>query len=322
VELAAARGAAILADCSYLATLIGTGRDVLDLLHRLSTNDVASLEPGRGCMTVLTSPKGRIVHRLFVHHLGDDGILLCAGPGAGASVRIHLGRFTFAEDVELQDLAGDWRRLVLIGPSASAVLERAGLPRPSPLGVASATLAGTPVRVVGQDSFTTHGYSLFFESDRFRNVVTALGEPLREVGGRVAGHEVVEAWRVLQGYGVDGAEYSEDHNPLEAGLRDAVSFDKGCYVGQEVVARLNTYDKVTRTIVGLRMRDGSSPPPSGATLLHGERKAGAVTSAVTPPGWEGPVALAYVRNEFAVPGTELCVEGAGTAVVSGLPFPD
>ncbi|HJQ97640.1 MAG TPA: glycine cleavage T C-terminal barrel domain-containing protein, partial [Candidatus Polarisedimenticolaceae bacterium] len=116
--------------------------------------------------------------------------------------------------------------------------------------------------------------------------------------------EDFEAWRILTGRPLAGHELTEDYNPLEAGLRDAVSFTKGCYTGQEVVARLNTYDKVAREIVRLEIPDGEVPP-AGARLVFGEREAGIVTSAVRDPRGSTIAALAYVKKRDLPKGTEV-----------------
>jgi folate-binding protein YgfZ len=111
----------------------------------------------------------------------------------------------------------------------------------------------------------------------------------------------------------------EDRNPLEAGLWDAVSFTKGCYVGQEVVARLRTYDKVVRSRVTLVLPPGAAVPPRSAELRQGERVLGAITSAVLPPGSEAPVAMGYLRREAAHAGAAIGVHwegGNAEAVVS------
>ena len=132
----------------------------------------------------------------------------------------------------------------------------------------------------------------------------------------------MQSQRILLGLPADGHELTEDHNPLEAGLRDAVSFDKGCYVGQEVVARLQNYDKVARSIWGLWLPAGESPPEIGTPLLLGERQVGAITSATLPPGFERPVALAYVKCRHAAAGLELRVGSPSStrATLVELPF--
>jgi folate-binding protein YgfZ len=137
-----------------------------------------------------------------------------------------------------------------------------------------------------------------------------------------AGDRAVEAWRILRGLPDNGSELTEERNPLEAGLWDAVSFSKGCYVGQEVVARLNTYDKVTRDLRGLTFPEGVEPPERGAPLLAGPRRVGEITSALRPPGRPGAVALGFVKREHSDPGTRLDAGGDGgvRATVVELPF--
>jgi folate-binding protein YgfZ len=127
--------------------------------------------------------------------------------------------------------------------------------------------------------------------------------------------------RLLLGLPVAPHELNEDHNPLEAGLTDAISFDKGCYVGQEVVARLNAYDKVSRSLVGLALPvDGGLPAPGTAVVVEGS-PAGQVTSAAWPPGWPHPVALAYLKNRSARPTVDLPLPGGAVrATVVELPF--
>jgi hypothetical protein len=133
-----------------------------------------------------------------------------------------------------------------------------------------------------------------------------LASAVEAEGGASIGREVTEAWRVLRGFPIGNHELTEEHNPLEAGLSAAVSFRKGCYVGQEVVARLNTYDKVSRQLVGIALAEGSAIPEPGTPLFKGEWPVGEITSAVLPPAWRGPVALAYVKRDH-VGGSDITV---------------
>ncbi|MBZ5640912.1 MAG: hypothetical protein LAO51_19415, partial [Acidobacteriia bacterium] len=115
-ELRAALDASALVDRSSLARILATGADALDLLHRLSTGDLKGLRPGEGKPTVLTSPKGRIVERLFVHHLGAEGLLLVGGPGSASRVRAHVGRYALREDVALTDMTDASTQFAIVGP--------------------------------------------------------------------------------------------------------------------------------------------------------------------------------------------------------------
>jgi folate-binding protein YgfZ len=313
-ELRATLEGCALGDRHDLARAAGTGPDLLDLIQRLGTGDVAGLASGQGRTTVLTTNKGRIVERLFVSHLGEQVVMI---GGAGDATRLleHIKRFTFAEKTGLAD-AGDHTCLyTLTGPRAGEALEGAGLRPPGPLGSTQGQLAGSEVHVLGHDGVSLDGFAVLTKAGDPR-VWTALKEAVEAVGGRPAGARALEASRIIRGLPAAGFELTEDYNPLEAGLREAVSFDKGCYVGQEVVARLQTYDKVSRALWALRLPPGVAEPESGTPLFAGGRQVGRITSSVIPPGWPHAVALAYVKHKHVDEGAPLEVGAAGAALLA------
>lgn len=322
-ELEAARSACILVDRSDLCRIGGSGPDLADLLQRLGTGDLRGLAAGEGRPTVLTSPKGRVVHRLFVHHLGDEGLLLVGGSGASAVVLDHLRRFTFAEKTGLADRTTETCQLALVGPRAGAALDAAEIERPKPFGSVTTTRAGKRLHVLGEDGLTSEGFSIVGEAAEGPALWRALVLGAARAGGAPAGDLALEAWRVLQGIPDHGHELTEEANPLEVGLREAVSFSKGCYVGQEVVARLNTYDKVSRVLLGLRLAPSAPIPRLGAQVLSDELAIGRVTSAVRPPGASAVVALALLKRDRVAPGDEVLVsdrELRSPALVQTLPM--
>ena len=311
--LRAAETACAVADRSDLGRLVATGPDILGLLHRLSTGDVKDLRPGEGRQTVVTDAKGRIVERLFVHHLGDDGVLLVAGPGGASRVLAHLRKFTFAENTGLSDVTATMFALALLGPRWPAASRAAGIPELAPYGCSNVTIAGTRVQAARTNGFDAEGVLVIGPCDRAEHVRAALLEAAAAEGGGMIEADELEAWRILSGLPAPGHELTGEHNPLEAGLRDAVSFSKGCYVGQEVVARLNTYGKVARALVRLELEPDAPVPAPGAAILHGGSTIGAVTSAVRPPGRPAPVVLAYVKSrELPADVTVLSVDDGGT----------
>jgi len=311
--LQAARASCAVADRSDLARLRAEGPDFLDLLQRLSTGDVRHLGNGEGAATVLTTAKGRIVDRLLVHRVREARVLVVGSPRRSAAVLAHLTRFTFAERTGLSEVTESTALVALVGPRARDGAAGAGLAIPAPLGVVEQLWHGLEVTVLGHDGSSTEGLSLVVERAQaapLREAAAALGPALDDDG--------IEAWRILRGL-PGPAEMDEERNPLEAGLWDAVSFTKGCYVGQEVVARLRTYDKVARSRVTLVLPQGAAVPPRGAALRQGERALGVITSAVLPPGSEVPVAMGYLRREAAQAGAPVTVVwegGTAEAVVS------
>jgi folate-binding protein YgfZ len=320
-ELRAALLACALVDRSALARVQGVGADLTDLLQRLSTAALDGLRAGEGKPTVLTTPKGRIIERITVHHLGGDGLLLVGGPDAAERVIGHLDRFTFREETGLSDITGSTRQLALIGPHAGDALRAAGFDLPSPHGVVECELQGLPLRILGEDGLGADGFAVLAQEETAGQVWDRLVRLVEDAGGRAAGALARESHRVLRGIPSSPHELNENHNPLEAGLRSAVSFDKGCYVGQEVIARLNTYDKVSRALVGLEMPAGCAAPESGQELLIDGETLGRVTSAVVPPGWPHAIALAYLKRKSASPTVDLPT-GGGTvrARIVDLPF--
>jgi folate-binding protein YgfZ len=324
-ELRAALAGCALADGSPLTRLLATGPDYLGLLQRLSTGDVASLGPGEGRPTILTTAKGRIVERLFVHARADGAVLSVGGPDGGDLVLSHLARYTFAEKTGLSEITDETIQFLLVGPQAARALEAAGAEPPEPFHVRAGSVGGVDVDLLGQEGLSADGFSIVGPREAAAEVWDALLHGVERAGGRAAGDVALEARRVLRGLPVSGHELTVAHNPLEAGQGEAVSFDKGCYIGQEVVARLRTYDKVSRVLVGLELPAGAAIPRTGLPLYDESRAVGDLTSAVLPPDRDTPIALGYVKRNALRPDLELRVgddEDAPTARVVDLPFPD
>jgi folate-binding protein YgfZ len=308
----AAGGTCAVADRSNLGRLIATGPDLLGLLHRLSTGDLKDLRPGDGCETVITTAKGRIVERLFVCQLGDDGVLLVAGPGGAPRVLAHLQRFTFAEKTGVSDVTAETFAFALIGPRWVEAARAAGIPELQPNGVCAVTLASTRVHAVRTNGYDPNGVLVIGPHTAAEPVGAALVEAAAAEGGGMIGADALESWRIASGLPASGHELTEDYNPLEAGLRTAVSFTKGCYVGQEVIARLNTYGKVSRGLVRLELEKGNPVPTLGAPILMDGNAVGTVTSAALPPGGGGAIALGFVKlRELPPATTTLAIDDAG-----------
>ena len=308
-EYAAATVAAGLVDRSHIGRLKVAGADALDLLDRLSTNRLDNLAVGRGLYTVLTSNKGRVIDLLFIARR-DEHLLVLTSPETRSRVAEWIDFYTFTEDVAVEDVTDGLSMLAVLGPNAGAVLDQAsgslvsGL---TPYGSVEASIGGRTVLLVRTDFARVPGYDLVVapsDVDLLREELLRCGEPL---GLRPVGAEALDVVRVEQGVPVQGSELSEKANPLEAGLIDHISFNKGCYIGQEVVARLDTYDKVQRKLVGVSW-DGDAVPVGQAPLRSDGAEAGRATSHAWSPRLGRPLALAFVRKAYAEPGTVLSME--------------
>ncbi len=309
-EYWAARRQAVVIDRNHRGRLRLAGRDRLDLLHRLSTNDVHTLAAGRGVPDLFLTPKGRIIE-LFDLLVLEDHLLLALLSSNSAGVMGWITKFVFMEDVTATDVSSDTSELGVFGPAAAEVLAAAGVGADDLSGRdhRQGEITGRPVLAGGAEPLAGRGFRVICARSDAPEIWNALVRHGAALGLRPTGAEVEEILRVEAGLPAPGRELSERFNPLEAELRQAISFTKGCYTGQEVVARLNTYQKVQRGLRGLRVSGKVMPPPESRVLAADGAEVGRVTSAVSSPGLGGaPLALAYVELEQGSPGAHLRVE--------------
>jgi folate-binding protein YgfZ len=298
---AATQGAAV-HDGSYGGRLKATGHDTLDLLNRMSTNLVLRLEPGQGAPTILTTDRGRILDLVGVANLGDY-ILLLTSPAGQQRVMDWLDRYTIMEDLTVTDLTPETAQLTLLGPNSAATLQTLTGLDCSPLRPfhsRAAQLAGHPVTVLARPLGDLPSFDLLLT----RAAASAGWDALQAAGASPLGGDAYEVLRVQQGVPQYGRELGEAYNPLEAGLIGSINFAKGCYIGQEVIARLDTYKKVQKYLVQLSFSD-DAVVSAGATLEQDGRSVGQVTSLVTVPGSGARVGLGYLRTARARTGSRL-----------------
>ena len=268
--------------------LLLTGEDARDLLNRLSTNlvDPAS-EPGEVAVTVLTSDRGRIVDLVYVIHRGDHQLLLTSS-GEQQTVIDFLDKYTIMEDLEVEDITDRATLLTLTGRDAADILSRTA--HEDALVVEPPTDPDDPER--------PPTYHLLIDD---ADAASRIAGALESAGAVSISAATAETLRIAHGRPAHGSEMSDTYNPLEAGLIGAIDFHKGCYIGQEVIARLDTYQKVQKYLVSLSfdadpVQAGDLP---GARLVNDEGAAmGLVTSATVVPGSDGArvIGLGYVRT--------------------------
>jgi len=267
--------------------LIVTGRDRKDLLHRLATNAIATLTAKQGTVTCFCNAKGRLIDWTVVLDRGDDLLLLSGNPERLAG---HILQFTITEDVTVRNYMAI--EIVVCGPGARGFL---GV-NLEPWQFTDANLGGVKVQVVRVEPLFGEAYVILAPD------AVALRRLLQERGVHLDPLEV-EAMRVRWGIPAVPNEINEETNPWEAGLDEAVSLTKGCYIGQEVIARIHTYRKLRRRLAGLAL---TAPCEPGTRLARGGEEAALVTTV------SGDRALAFVDVECLAPGTVL----DGATVVS------
>jgi folate-binding protein YgfZ len=316
----ALRSGAGVIDRSGLGRIVLTGSDRRSYLQGLLTNDIAALSAGTGCYAALLTAQGRMIADMRVLELGD-AVLLEVSPHVTETVRAHLERFVFSEDVEVRDVTSDRAEIGIYGPGAGAIVSlvaKADLDRSPLFGSTQTTFDGSPLLVVRSDEAGVDGYDLIVD----RAAAEALMRALIGAGGAPVDEEAAEAVRIEAGRPRFGQDMNEDTIPLEAGIEDrAISRTKGCYVGQEVIIRVldRGHGRVARRLVGLSLPPGAAVPAPGAHIASGEREIGRVTSAVFSPALGRPIALGYVHRDFVAPGTEVSIEDT-PAVVAAIPF--
>ena len=320
-EYVAGTEAAAVHDSSYLGRLKATGQDVLDLLHRLSTNDLLSLKPGQGAPTVLTTDRGRILDLITLLNLGDY-ILILSSPGAADRVVQWIEKYTIVDDVTLEDVTDATAMLSIIGPDAHTCLSRVvsqDVGALAPYHSFQATVGSTGCHVIRRDTIGLPSYDVVIAAEEGERVWREMGA----AGAVPIGMEAYEAIRVGLGAPSYDRELSDAYNPLETGLWGSISFTKGCYIGQEVIARLDTYQKVQKHLVSLSF-SANAVVEEGSALHTDGKEVGHVTSVATVPGTGELIGLGYVRKEAAGAGTRLRVaDGEGSWVKVGplvLPF--
>jgi folate-binding protein YgfZ len=285
--------------------------DRVDFLQRMTTNDIKALGEGQSCVTVLTSPTAKIV-QVFTVLAGADELLLLPARGETEALARHLrSQIFFMDKVKVRDLSAEHARLRLMGPQALTVLAATGLDMQGAEDGEWRRRDG--MLAVRQRRYDVPGYELLVAADRREDVIArlvAVEATVLEAG------DMYQARRVELGIPLPGAELTGEYNPLEAGLGWACADNKGCYTGQEIIARQVTYDKVTRSLVGLA---SEQLLPAGTPLQAGGREVGAVTSAVQSPMLGRPIALAIVKRPHDALGTELQA-GELAAQVVALPF--
>jgi folate-binding protein YgfZ len=282
------------------------GPDGADYLQGQLTNDVEAVAVGDGQYAALLDRKGHMQTDLRLIRVGEDAILLDCEPAAKDVALKHLTMYSIGRDVQVGDATAERGAVSLIGPRAAEI---AGTPPLPEFANEPTTVAGVDVVAVG----TRQGIDLLLplaERDRVIGVLT-------DAGAVEVSPEAAEIVRVEAGVPRFGAEMDTATMPAEAGIvEDAVSFTKGCYIGQETVARLHYKGKPNRHLRGLRLSGAAQP---GASLRLGEKEVGKLGGAVVSPAL-GPIGLAIVRRE-AEPGTEIAVgEDGVTAEVVALPF--
>jgi folate-binding protein YgfZ len=315
-----------LVDRSSRGRLRLTGADRRDYLQGLLTNDIAALSAGSGCYAALLTAQGRMIADMYLVETGD-AIVMDLEREVTSKVAAHLDRFIITEEVQVTDETDAVAQIGVFGPKAPVEvaqifnLDPSALEADRPLDNRRLLWEGNAVLLIRRDDIGVPGFDLLVA----QSAAGSLAKALTDAGAGDIDSDVVEVSRVEAGRPIFGRDMTEDTIPLEAGIEDrAISFTKGCYVGQEIIIRVlhRGHGRVARKLVGVTLASTTEVPAAGARIRSGDRDIGSVTSAVRSVALGYPIAMAYVQRDFIEPGTAVAVL-SGTSVVPALvvPFP-
>jgi aminomethyltransferase len=313
-EFSAACDAAVLLDRSHEGRVVLAGTDRFEFVQRMTTNDLRGMSPGEGRQTIFTTPTARIFERVTAYN--RESLLLVAGPGRGDALRTFLQRNIFFRDqVTLTDSGPGTVQFALHGPHADRVADavQPGAAALKPLHGVETSVDGVPAFLARRKPYTGAHWLILTALEHGPQVWQALLAAGADHGLMPAGSLTYNALRIRSGVPGVGREVSEDFIPLEVGLWDEVSFSKGCYTGQEIIARMESRGKLAKTLVRLAL---DAPVNAPAALMADGKAAGTLTSSVLAP--DGRIyALGVLRTALAVPGQALTVgeQGVGARVV-------
>ena len=314
-ELEQALTSAAIIDRSFLGRIDVTGTDRLDLLHRLSTNDLLRLQPGELTPTVFTTDKGRIVDYVYVL-AAENSVRLITSAGSEDRLVGWIEKYHIMEDISFSIRTGASAMYTIIGPRSADLVVRllsTDLPRGHHTFIEWRQL---PLHLVHVQEFGTHQFNIILPVEESESFWAFLVEQASAATIPVLGRRAYSALKCLLGIPSSGAELSELFNPYEAGLRRAITFTKGCYIGQEVIARLDTYQKIQRQLVGILFETSLDCSNDRPVLFKEGEEVGLLTS-MSRAAFRGRYpALGIIKKEAALQGGSVDVQYS-TAEIRG-----
>jgi len=319
--LAARSGAATFVLEQWTQVELG-GDDRAKFLHNFCTNDIRGLVPGRGCEALITSVQGKVLAHVFVY-AGPTTLRLVGAPGCAGRIIQHLSRYQISEDVTFSDRTPERGLLMVAGPQAAIALFNVGCGAPLTAAGENCRCSTGPfsLDVCRNDFLDLHGYLLSCPAGQ----TTELAQALDAAGAQRAQSAVFEALRIEDGFPMYGVDITDANLAQEVNrTAQSISFTKGCYLGQEPIARIDAMGHVNQQLRGVRLSEGPVPP-AGTEIITTDadpRKIGQVTSAALSFGTNLPVALGYLKRHFDTPGLKVAVVSDGRKSDGELFWPD
>ncbi len=298
-----------------------SGKDAVPYLQGMVSNDVQSLKPGQGCYAACLTAVGKMISDLWVYRY-EEGVFVILPKSQKKKIMDHLDQFVFIEEVSFKDLEEETDLFFLQGPLSGKLIEEVTGEKImwAPNSHRSFLWKGVPIRMVHISTTGEEGFGLLIPKHATTGFLQELVKKGDSYGLRQIGPETVEVLRIEAGLPRFGIDMNESTIPLEAGLSHAVSYTKGCYVGQEVIARATHIGHVNKALTGLKVE---GPASAGDKMIENGNEIGHLTSACYSPVLASFAALATVRRESSKPGTPVDIHtsyGVQKAQVIPLPF--
>jgi len=312
-EYIALTAGAGLVDCSDRTQIEITGDDRAAFLHNLSTAAIKSLQPGQGCEAFALDVRGHTLGHFLVCCM-PHSLIIDSVAGENERLAAHFEKYHIRERIEIHDRTAQWGELLLSGAKARILLGSIlGRDLPSePLSHCEARIAEQTAWLRSVEITGSGGVLISANMES----ISAIAAALVAAGGTRCGGAALETARIEAGWPIFGIDISDKNLPQEVDRNArAISFTKGCYLGQETVARIDALGHVNKTLCGVRF-SGNEMPSSGVELRSGDAVVGTVTSATFSPRLSAPLALAYLRRGFNTPGTKLAVPSGDAEVVT------
>jgi glycine cleavage system T protein len=322
-EYAAVRSAVGFIDLSHRALLQLTGADRVSFLQGMVSNDVKALKPGEGQYATILNQQGKVLGDARVL-CSENSLYLDLWEIIKDKIAEHLNRYLVADEVEIADRTNEYSIISLQGPQAEACLRGLLGQAEFPGRMAEhrmVNIDGAQVCVVRASTTGETGYDLIIPRPHLKNIAEQLTEAGKQFSGAWVGEDAHDVLRVEAGIPRYGIDFTEDNLLLEVGLDHAVSFTKGCYLGQEVVERIRSRGHVNKKLVGLIL-EGQEPAGRG-DVVFAAKPVGTITSSVHSPALKKPLALGYVYKDYWSPETRLSLQHDGVSIearVAALPF--
>jgi len=300
-----------LADMSHLGRLRITGKDRVSFLNGLLTNDISQLKENEGQRSALLNSKARVLADLHLY-AQPDSLLIDTGESPASHVKEILDRFIITEDVQIQDSSQDLVQLTVQGPRSSQAIKEVLGPEAQDLKQLEQKTLG-PSTIIARDRTGQTGYDIILPALEAEPVWHGFLLNGGDLGLNPVGSQALEILRLEAGYPKYSTDIDENTIILEAGFKDAINFNKGCYLGQEVVARATHIGRVNKQLVRLEVETKDSISPRSKLMSDG-REAGFITSAAFSPGLGRVASLGYANREFAKEGTKVSVQSGETSL--------